>query len=98
MHDSNRDAETQLHFMGEWRCEGYRRIAGSSSRRSQSRRRQKGKESHGLPHTSSFARLREQKQRGDRPWQAAFGGLRSLHHENRRIERLIEAEFEQLGD
>ncbi len=29
-----------------------------------------------------------------KPWEAAFGGLRSLHRENLRIDRLISAEFE----
>lgn len=28
-----------------------------------------------------------------KPWEAAFGGLRSLHRENRRIDRIISAEF-----
>lgn len=31
-----------------------------------------------------------------KPWEAAFGGLKSLHRENLRIERLIEAEFEKI--
>ena len=30
------------------------------------------------------------------PWKKAFGGLRHLHKENKRIERLIEKEFEQV--
>ena len=32
----------------------------------------------------------------DPPWKKAFGGLRHLHKENKRIERLIEKEFEQV--
>ena len=28
-----------------------------------------------------------------KPWEKAFGGLRDLHRENRRIDRLIDAEF-----
>ncbi|HEY1240738.1 MAG TPA: hypothetical protein VGF16_09290 [Bryobacteraceae bacterium] len=31
-----------------------------------------------------------------KPWEAAFGGLKSLHRENLRIDRLIEAEFEKI--
>jgi hypothetical protein len=30
-----------------------------------------------------------------RPWEKAFGGLKSLRRENRRIEAIIEQEFEQ---
>jgi hypothetical protein len=40
-----------------------------------------------------------QKYRGDggaMPWEAAFGGLRQLHRENRRIDRIIAAEFETV--
>ncbi len=33
-----------------------------------------------------------------KPWEAAFGGLRSLHRENRRIDRIISAEFESVDD
>jgi hypothetical protein len=29
-------------------------------------------------------------------WEKAFGGLKDLHRENRRIDRLIEAEFETI--
>ena len=32
------------------------------------------------------------------PWEAAFGGLRSLHRENLRIDRLISAEFETIDE
>lgn len=32
----------------------------------------------------------------DPPWMAGFGGLADLREENRRIEALIEAEFEKL--
>jgi hypothetical protein len=31
-----------------------------------------------------------------RPWEKAFGGLKSLQRENRRIEGIIEEEFERL--
>ena len=31
-------------------------------------------------------------------WDSAFGGLRSLHRENRRIERIISAEFESIDE
>ena len=30
------------------------------------------------------------------PWEAAFGGLRDLHRENLRIDRLISSEFETV--
>ena len=30
------------------------------------------------------------------PWEAAFGGLKRLHRENRRIDRIIAAEFESV--
>ena len=33
---------------------------------------------------------------GAKPWEKAFGALRDLHRENRRIERLIAAEFETV--
>ena len=33
-----------------------------------------------------------------KPWEAAFGGLKSLHRENLRMERLIEAEFEKIDE
>jgi hypothetical protein len=33
---------------------------------------------------------------GPMPWQAAFGGLKHLHRENLRIDRLIAAEFETV--
>lgn len=32
----------------------------------------------------------------DKPWMALAGGLKHLHKENRRIERVIEAEFENI--
>ena len=31
-----------------------------------------------------------------KPWMALAGGLKHLHSENRRIERIIEAEFENI--
>jgi hypothetical protein len=30
---------------------------------------------------------------GGKPWEAAFGGLRDLHRENLRIQKLIDTEF-----
>ena len=33
-----------------------------------------------------------------KPWESAFGGLRDLHRENRRIERLMDAEFETIDE
>jgi hypothetical protein len=35
---------------------------------------------------------------GAKPWEAAFGALKSLHRENLRIDRLIAAEFEQIDE
>jgi hypothetical protein len=32
------------------------------------------------------------------PWRVAFGELRHLHRENRRIERIIEEEFEKIDE
>src|SRR5436190_17261361 len=34
--------------------------------------------------------------RKQKPWMVLAGGLKHLHSENRRIERLIEAEFENI--
>ncbi len=33
-----------------------------------------------------------------KPWEKAFGGLRDLHRENKRIERLIAEEFETIDE
>lgn len=33
-----------------------------------------------------------------KPWEAAFGGLRSLRSENRRIDRIIADEFETIDE
>jgi len=30
------------------------------------------------------------------PWMKAFGGLKDLHRENKRVERVIEEEFERV--
>jgi hypothetical protein len=35
---------------------------------------------------------------GAKPWEPAFGALRDLHRENRRIERLIAAEFGTIDE
>ena len=32
----------------------------------------------------------------DRPWMKSFGGLRHLHKENLRIQRIIDEEFERI--
>jgi len=32
------------------------------------------------------------------PWMKAFGGLRDLHQENKRLDRLINKEFEQIEE
>jgi hypothetical protein len=33
---------------------------------------------------------------GEKPWISLFGGLRGLHKETARINRIIEAEFDQI--
>lgn len=43
-------------------------------------------------------RLRKKAAAGAKPWEAAFGGLRHLHSETRRIERVIAAEFEAIDE
>jgi hypothetical protein len=46
--------------------------------------------------------LREQLRRGatggtpEKPWMRAFGGLRQFHRQNKRLERIIAAEFERI--
>jgi hypothetical protein len=54
----------------------------------------------GIPLKQFFTdALREQLRRHtpgqapEKPWMQAFGGLRQLHKENRRLERIIAAEF-----
>ena len=32
----------------------------------------------------------------DKPWRKAFGGLRDIHRENQRVDRLISEEFERI--
>ena len=32
------------------------------------------------------------------PWREAFGGLRDLHRENRRVDRIITKEFERIDE
>lgn len=32
------------------------------------------------------------------PWKRAFGGLRDLHRENKRIDRIIAREFERIDE
>jgi hypothetical protein len=34
----------------------------------------------------------------DKPWMQAFGGLRQLHKENKRLEPIIAAEFEGIDE
>ena len=33
-----------------------------------------------------------------RPWESAFGGMKALHRENIRIDRVIRAEFEKIDE
>ena len=37
-------------------------------------------------------------QAAPRAWEAAFGGLKHLHRENKRIEKIIEEEFETIEE
>lgn len=34
----------------------------------------------------------------DKPWMKAFGGLRELHRETKRLERVISVEFERVDE
>ena len=34
----------------------------------------------------------------DVPWRRAFGGLRDLHRETKRVERIIEQQFERVDE
>jgi hypothetical protein len=34
----------------------------------------------------------------NKPWMRAFGGLRDLHEETKRLNRIIRAEFERIDD
>ena len=37
-------------------------------------------------------------ERNARPWESAFGGLKALHKENIRIDRVIRAEFDKIDE
>jgi hypothetical protein len=59
----------------------------------------------GIPLKQLFTEaLREQLRRHtpgqaqDKPWMQAFGGLRQLHKENKRVERIIATEFESIDE
>jgi hypothetical protein len=42
--------------------------------------------------------LRRKTEPAGKPWEKAFGGLRDLHRENLRIQKLITAEFEIIDE
>ncbi len=42
------------------------------------------------------AKLDEPQKSDDKPWMKSFGGLKHLHAENIRIQKIIEAEFETI--
>jgi hypothetical protein len=42
-------------------------------------------------------KLREKSVAADKPWMEVFGELRHLHEETKRIDRIIEEEFEQIA-
>lgn len=41
-------------------------------------------------------KLRARSSASEKPWMRGFGGLKHLHKENLRIERIIEEEFEKI--
>jgi hypothetical protein len=41
---------------------------------------------------------RKSSQPASKPWESAFGGLKDLHRENLRIQKLISAEFEVIDE
>jgi hypothetical protein len=41
-------------------------------------------------------KLSERAKPGDKPWMKCFGGLKHLHEENLRIQRIIDEEFETI--
>ena len=43
-------------------------------------------------------RRRSTAERVAKPWESAFGGLKQLHRENLRIDRIINAEFESIDE
>ncbi len=42
------------------------------------------------------AKLREGENASEKPWMKSFGGLRHLHKENVRIQKIIDEEFEKI--
>ena len=42
------------------------------------------------------AKLHESKVADDKPWMKSFGGLRHIHKENVRIQKIIDEEFEKI--
>jgi hypothetical protein len=42
--------------------------------------------------------LRRKAEPTGKPWESAFGGLRDLHRENLRLQKLIAAEFETIDE
>ncbi len=47
---------------------------------------------------SERLRHRAASENASQPWEAAFGGLKALHRENRRIDQIISAEFESIDE
>ncbi len=47
---------------------------------------------------SEALRMRLRGQTPEAPWQKAFGGLRDLHRENLRLERIVTGEFERIDE
>lgn len=42
------------------------------------------------------ARLREKTSESEKPWMKMFGGMKHLHEENIRIQKIIDEEFEKI--
>jgi len=42
--------------------------------------------------------LRREQEAPEKPWRKAFGGLRELHAETKRIDRVIAREFEEIDE
>lgn len=42
------------------------------------------------------ARLREKAAESEKPWMKMFGGLKHLHEENIRIQKIVDEEFENI--
>jgi hypothetical protein len=68
-------------------------------RRAKSLAASEGKSLKELFTEAVFDRLRRSSSAtSPKPWESAFGGLRDLHRETKRIEQIIAAEFETIDE